>query len=146
MKPESYIGSTSNSNFDFKQGGPSASDNTNTPYNHYYYGGSSYNTNDQDAEIDHSLFTDHIPSTLPVCTSNNTSTLKFVSKLSELDDPIEFTSLQPGDVIGKKFDSVEDPESFYNNYSKFVGFSTRKDEKRRDKQGVITIRRWVCSK
>ncbi|KAK3222098.1 hypothetical protein Dsin_009123 [Dipteronia sinensis] len=102
-------------------------------------------SNDQDAAIDHSLFTDHIPLTPPVCT-NNTTTIEVDSKLSNLEDSIEFTSLQPGDVIGKNFASVEDAESFYNNYSKFVEFNTRKDEKRRDKQGVITIRRWVCSK
>ncbi|KAK3218662.1 hypothetical protein Dsin_012632 [Dipteronia sinensis] len=112
INPESYIGSNSKSNFDLNQGDPSAWENTNTTYNNYYYGGSDYNTNDQDAAIDHSLFTDHIPSTSPVCTSNYTTTV-------EVDS---------------------------NNYSKFVGFSTRKDEKRRDKQGVITIRRWVCSK
>ncbi|KAI9157372.1 hypothetical protein LWI28_021497 [Acer negundo] len=146
MNPESYIGSTSKSNFDLNQGGPSAWDNTNTTYNNCNYSCSSYNTNDQEATIDHSLFTDYIPSTPHVCTLNNTTTLEVDSKLSELDDPIEFTSLQPTDVIGKEFASIEDAESFYNNYSKFVGFSTRKDEKRRDKQDVITIRRWVCSK
>ncbi|KAK3198652.1 hypothetical protein Dsin_022067 [Dipteronia sinensis] len=144
MNLDSYIGSNSKSNFDLNQGGPSAWENTNTTYNSYYYGGSDYNTNDQDAAIDHSLFTDHIPLTPPVCT-NNTTTVEVDSKLSDLDDSIEFTNLQPGDVIGKKFASIEDAESFYNNYSKFVGFSTRKDEKRRDKQGVITIRKWACS-
>ncbi|KAK3222460.1 hypothetical protein Dsin_009485 [Dipteronia sinensis] len=125
--------------------GPSAWENTNTTYNNYYYGGSDYNSNDQDTAIDNSLFTDHIPLTPPVCT-NNTTTVEVDSKLSDLDDLIEFTSLQPDDVIGKKFASIEDAESFYNNYSKFVGFSTRNDEKRHDKQSVITIRRWVCSK
>ncbi|KAK3219165.1 hypothetical protein Dsin_013135 [Dipteronia sinensis] len=146
MNPDSYIGSNSKSNFDLNQVGSSAWENTNTTYKNYYYGGSDYNTNDQDTAIDHSLFTDHIPSTPPVCTSNNTTTVEVDSNLSDLDDSIEFTSLQPGDVIGKKFASVEDAESFYNNYSKLVGFSTRKDKKRRDKQGVITICRWVCSK
>ncbi|KAK2647761.1 hypothetical protein Ddye_015250 [Dipteronia dyeriana] len=58
----------------------------------------------------------------------------------------QFRSLQPTDVIGKEFSSVEDVESFYSNYSKVIGFSTIKDEMRRDSQGVITRRRWVCSK
>ncbi|KAK4836133.1 hypothetical protein QYF36_018973 [Acer negundo] len=83
MNPESYIGSTSKSNFDLNQGGPSAWDNTNTTYNNCNYSCSSYNTNDQEATIDHSLFTDYIPSTPHVCTLNNTTTLEVDSKLSE---------------------------------------------------------------
>ncbi|KAK4852285.1 hypothetical protein QYF36_022668 [Acer negundo] len=66
MNPDSYIGRTFKSNFDLNQGGPSAWDNTNTTYNNCNYGGSSSNTNDQEAAIDHSLFTDYIPST-PMC-------------------------------------------------------------------------------
>ncbi|KAK3211525.1 hypothetical protein Dsin_016231 [Dipteronia sinensis] len=137
MKPESYIGSTSNSNFDFKQGVPSTSDDTNTPYNHYYYGGSSNNTNDQATEIDHSPFTDHIPSTPQVCTSNNMTTLEFVSKLSELDDPIEFISLQLGDVLGKKFDSVEMLSPFTTTTQSLLGLALG-----RMKRGVIN-KVWV---
>ncbi|KAK0577786.1 hypothetical protein LWI29_000096 [Acer saccharum] len=72
-----------------------------------------------------------------MCTSNNMTTLEVDSKLSELDDPIEFTSLQPSDVIGKEFASIEDAEAFYNNYSMFIGFSIGKDEKRHDIQGTM---------
>ncbi|KAK2659889.1 hypothetical protein Ddye_006422 [Dipteronia dyeriana] len=86
--------------------------------------------NNLDDEIDHSLFTDQIVSTTPVSTSN----ISNLPKLTELDEP------------RKEFGSVEDDESFYSNYSKAVGFSTRKDEMRCDRQGVITRRRWVCSK
>ncbi|KAK2634862.1 hypothetical protein Ddye_029654 [Dipteronia dyeriana] len=98
--------------------------------------------NDLNYEIDHSLFNDHIVSTTLVSTSN----ISNLPKLTELDEPGQFQNLQPTDVIEKQFGSVEDAESFYSNYSKAVGFSTRKDEMRRDSQGVITRRRWVCSK
>ncbi|KAK3211765.1 hypothetical protein Dsin_016471 [Dipteronia sinensis] len=137
MNPDSYIGSNSKSNFDLNQGGLSAWENTNTTYNNYYYGGSDYNTNDQDAAVDDSLFTDHIPLTLSVCT-NNTTTIEVDSKLSDLHDSIEFTSLQPDDVIGKKFASVEDAKSSYNNYSKWVcskqGYRAQKYIDRTDKK------------
>ncbi|TXG72739.1 hypothetical protein EZV62_001318 [Acer yangbiense] len=66
--------------------------------------------------------------------------------MSKLDDPAKLTSLQPSDVIGKEFASVQDAEAFYKNYSLFIGFSIRKDEMRHDRYGMITIRRWVCSK
>ncbi|KAK2662540.1 hypothetical protein Ddye_001114 [Dipteronia dyeriana] len=92
--------------------------------------------NDLDDEIDHSLFIDQIVSTTPVFTSN----ISNLPKLTELDKPGQFRSLQPTDVIGKEFGSVEDVESFYSIYFKAVGFSTRKDEMRRDRQGVITRR------
>ena len=81
-----------------------------------------------------------------MCTPDNTPTLEVEPTLSELDDPAKLTSLQPTDVIGKEFASVQDAEAFYKNYSLFVGFSIRKDEMRRDRHGMITIRRWVCSK
>ncbi|KAK2647434.1 hypothetical protein Ddye_014923 [Dipteronia dyeriana] len=79
-------------------------------------------------------------STTPVSTSN----ISNLPKLTELDVPGQFRSLQPTDVIGKEFGSVEDAESFYSNYSKAVEFSTRKDEMRRDRQCVITRRRWTA--
>ncbi|KAK2637857.1 hypothetical protein Ddye_025652 [Dipteronia dyeriana] len=86
--------------------------------------------NDMDDEIDHSLFTDQIVSTTPVSTSN----ISNLPKLTKLDEPGQFRSLQPTDIIGKEFGSVENAESFYSNYSKVLGFSTRKDEIRRDSQ------------
>ncbi|KAK2658176.1 hypothetical protein Ddye_004709 [Dipteronia dyeriana] len=143
MDPDSYFGSMSKTNFDLKQGGPSAWDKVNTVDKNYHCGGSSYSMNDLDEhDSDHSLFTDPILSTTPFSTSNICN----LPKLTELDEPGQFLSLQPTEVIGKEFGSVADAESFYNNYSKAVGFSTRKDEMRCDRQGVITRRRWVCSK
>ncbi|KAK2635341.1 hypothetical protein Ddye_030133 [Dipteronia dyeriana] len=138
MDPDSYFGSMSKTNFDLNQGGTSAWDNVNTVYKNDHCGSSSYSMNDLDDEIDHSLFTDPILSTTHVSTSN----ISNLPKLTELDESGQFRSLQPTDVIGKEFGSVEDAESFYNNYSKAVGFSTRKDEMRRDRQCVITRRRW----
>ncbi|KAK2645070.1 hypothetical protein Ddye_020265 [Dipteronia dyeriana] len=142
MDPHSYFGSMSKSNFDLDQREPLAWDNTNTVYKNYHYGSSSYNMNDLEDEIDHPLFTDQIVSTTPVSTSN----ISNLPKLTKLDESGQFRSLQPTDVIGKEFGSVEDAESFYSNYSKAVWFSTKKDEMRHDSQDVITRRMWVCSK
>ncbi|KAK2652990.1 hypothetical protein Ddye_012846 [Dipteronia dyeriana] len=142
MDPDSYFGSMSKTNLVMKKGGPSAWDNVNTVDKNYHCGGSSYSMNDLDEhDSDHSLFTDLILSTTPVSTSNICN----LPKLIELDEPRQFRSLQPTDVIGKEFSSVANAESFYNNYSKAVGFSTRKDEMRRDRQGVITRRRWFVT-
>ena len=58
----------------------------------------------------------------------------------------ELISLQGTDIIGKEFISVTDAEEFYNKYSYVMGFSMRKDRLCRDTHGLITIRRWVCSK
>ncbi|KAK0606491.1 hypothetical protein LWI29_038314 [Acer saccharum] len=119
---------------------------TNRTHNKYTYCGHSYNTDDQEAAVDPSFLTDHTPSTQHLSTLDNTTTPEVKPTLSELDDPAKLTSLQPSDVIGKEFASVQDAEAFYKNYSLFVGFSIRKDEIRRDRHGMITIRRWVCSK
>ncbi|XP_024046477.1 protein FAR1-RELATED SEQUENCE 7-like [Citrus clementina] len=48
-------------------------------------------------------------------------------------------------VLGAQFDSVEDTDAWYMNYSRLVGFSVRKNELRRSKSGQTTIRRWVCN-
>ncbi|XP_024042049.1 protein FAR1-RELATED SEQUENCE 5-like [Citrus clementina] len=48
-------------------------------------------------------------------------------------------------VLGAQFDSVEDADAWYMNYSRLVGFSVRKNELRRFKSGQTTIRRWVCN-
>ncbi|KAK9199454.1 hypothetical protein WN944_014645 [Citrus x changshan-huyou] len=44
-------------------------------------------------------------------------------------------------VLGAQFDSVEDADAWYMNYSRLVGFSVRKNELRRSKSGQTTIRR-----
>ncbi|KAJ4724486.1 Protein FAR1-RELATED SEQUENCE 5 [Melia azedarach] len=64
----------------------------------------------------------------------------------QCNDPARLRDLTTVDMIGKKFDSIDDAELFYNTYSKVVGFSVRKDEMRYNKNGSITARRWVCSK
>ena len=50
------------------------------------------------------------------------------------------------DLMGFKFDSVEDAEKFYNTYSSAMGFSVRKDDIRYYKNGTVSMRRWVYSK
>ncbi|KAK0581374.1 hypothetical protein LWI29_013012 [Acer saccharum] len=58
----------------------------------------------------------------------------------------ELITLQDKDMMGKEFISVTDAEEFYTQYSYGMGFSTRKDRLCRDTHGLITVRRWVCSK
>ncbi|KAK0577377.1 hypothetical protein LWI29_032203 [Acer saccharum] len=146
MNIDSNIGSTSKSNYDLKTTSSSQWDYRNSTHDKYTYLGHSYNTAEGEAAVDPSFQTDHTPLTQYLCTPDNTTSLGVEPTLSELDDPATFTSLQPSDVIGKEFASVEDAEAFYKNYSLFVGFSIRKDEMRRDRHDMITIRRWVCSK
>ncbi|TXG57187.1 hypothetical protein EZV62_018500 [Acer yangbiense] len=146
MNIDSNIGITSKSNYDLKTTSSSQWEFTNSTHDKYTYLGHSYNTTDEEATVDPSFQTDHTPSAQHLCTIDNTTSLGVEPTLSELDDPVTFTSLQPSDVIGKEFASVEDAEAFYKNYSLFVGFSIRKDEMRRDRHGMITIRIWVCSK
>ncbi|KAK0586640.1 hypothetical protein LWI29_010082 [Acer saccharum] len=128
MNINSNIGSTSKSNYDLKTTSSSQWEYTNTTHR-----GHLYNTVDEEAAVDPSFQTDHTPSTQHLCTPNNTTSLEVEPTLSELDDPAKFTSLQPSDVIGKEFASVQKAEAFYKNYSLFVGFSIRKDEMRRDR-------------
>ncbi|KAK0603472.1 hypothetical protein LWI29_005358 [Acer saccharum] len=138
MNIDSKIGSTSKSNYDLNT--------TSSSKWEYTYCGHSHNTDDQNATIDPSFMTDHTPSTQHLCSPDNTITLEVEPTLSELDDLAKLISLQSNDVIGKEFAFVQDAEAFYKNYSLFVGFSIRKDEMRRDRHGMITIRRLVCSK
>ena len=48
-------------------------------------------------------------------------------------------------VLGVQFDSVEDGDAWYMNYSRMVGFSLKKNEFRHSKSGQTTIHRWVCN-
>ncbi|KAK0573768.1 hypothetical protein LWI29_013277 [Acer saccharum] len=139
MNIDSKIGSTSKSNYDLNTTSSSQWEYTNKTLNKYTYCGHSYNNDDQEAVVDPSFLTNHTPSTQHLCAPDNTTTLEVEPTLSELDDPAKLTSLQPSDVIGKEFASVQDAEAFYKNYSLFVGFSIRKDEMRSDRHGMITI-------
>ncbi|CAL1359326.1 unnamed protein product [Linum trigynum] len=44
------------------------------------------------------------------------------------------------------FDSVDEAENFYNNYSKYMGFGVRKRDRKVNKYGKWTSRKWVCCK
>ena len=55
----------------------------------------------------------------------------------------QLTSAQ---ITSLKFSSLDDGGEFYNTYAKLVGFSIRKDEIKRNKNNIVTSRRWVCAK
>ena len=50
------------------------------------------------------------------------------------------------EIIGLRFNSIDDGGQFYNTYAKLVGFSIRKNEIKRNKNNIVTSRRWVCAK
>ncbi|XP_034710461.1 protein FAR1-RELATED SEQUENCE 5-like [Vitis riparia] len=50
------------------------------------------------------------------------------------------------EVCKMKFACIDKAETFYNMLAKLTGFSIRKDDLKRDKNGDIISRKWVCSK
>ena len=48
--------------------------------------------------------------------------------------------------IGMEFQSEDEAYNFYNRYGLVVGFSVRKDYLNKDKDGVVTSRRYTCCK
>ncbi|TXG66554.1 hypothetical protein EZV62_007829 [Acer yangbiense] len=81
-----------------------------------------------------------------VFTDPNLSDDNLVQPADDLLHSELITTLQVRDMMGKEFISVTDTEEFYKKYSYGMGFSMRKDKLCRDTHGLITIRRWVCSK
>ncbi|KAL5767584.1 hypothetical protein ACOSP7_014182 [Xanthoceras sorbifolium] len=63
-----------------------------------------------------------------------------------LDDPLQMLHVQSRDVLSKEFLCIQEVKEYYHYYSYFKRFSVRKDDLHRDKNGLITIHRWVCSK
>ncbi|KAL5744215.1 hypothetical protein ACOSP7_027062 [Xanthoceras sorbifolium] len=55
------------------------------------------------------------------------------------DDPLQMLHVQSSDVLGKEF--VEEAGEYYHKYLYLKGFSVRKDDLRRNKQRLITVRR-----
>ena len=45
-----------------------------------------------------------------------------------------------------QFNCIDEVETFYNLFFKVTGFSIQKDDLKRDKNGYIISRKWVCSK
>ncbi|XP_027156651.1 uncharacterized protein LOC113757708 [Coffea eugenioides] len=45
-----------------------------------------------------------------------------------------------------EFQSEDEAYNFYNRYGLVVGFSVRKDYLNKDKDGVVTLRRYTCCK
>ena len=54
--------------------------------------------------------------------------------------------LTDAQISSLKFSSLDDGGEFYNTYAKLVGFNIRKDEIKRNKNNIVTSRRWVCAK
>ncbi|KAL6311958.1 hypothetical protein AAG906_007446 [Vitis piasezkii] len=50
------------------------------------------------------------------------------------------------EVYKLQFDCIDEAETFYNMLAKVAGFSIRKDDLKRDKNGDIISRKWVCSR
>nr|CAN62918.1 hypothetical protein VITISV_029735 [Vitis vinifera] len=50
------------------------------------------------------------------------------------------------EVYKLQFDCIDEAKSFYNMLAKVAGFSIRKDDLKRDKNGDIISRKWVCSR
>ena len=54
--------------------------------------------------------------------------------------------LTDAQITGLRISSLDDGGEFYNTYAKLVSFSIRKDEIKRNKDNIVTSRRWVCAK
>ncbi|XP_010648117.1 protein FAR1-RELATED SEQUENCE 12-like [Vitis vinifera] len=50
------------------------------------------------------------------------------------------------EVYKLQFDCIDEAKTFYNMLAKVAGFSIRKDDLKRDKNGDIISRKWVCSR
>ncbi|XP_034697356.1 protein FAR1-RELATED SEQUENCE 5-like [Vitis riparia] len=50
------------------------------------------------------------------------------------------------EVYKLQFDCIDEAGTFYNMLAKVAGFSIRKDDLKRDKNGDIISRKWVCSR
>ena len=50
------------------------------------------------------------------------------------------------EVYKLQFNCIDEAETFYNMFAKVTGFSIRKEDLKRDKNGVIISRKWVCSR
>ncbi|XP_062113565.1 uncharacterized protein LOC133824629 isoform X2 [Humulus lupulus] len=63
-----------------------------------------------------------------------------------LDIDKRFEDLTTENMVGLEFHTLEKAEAFYYMYSTIIGFNVRKDDVKRDKHGLVYLRRWVCSK
>ncbi|KAK9993976.1 hypothetical protein SO802_023679 [Lithocarpus litseifolius] len=61
-----------------------------------------------------------------------------------LDKGIDDSS--DAEITSLRFSSLDDGGQFYNTNAKLVGFSIHKDEIKRNKNNIVTSRRWVCAK
>ena len=49
-------------------------------------------------------------------------------------------------IIGQNFDTLDDVHQFYNAYAKDGGFGTRKDSTKKNRDGEVTRKEFVCCK
>ncbi|KAK9195371.1 hypothetical protein WN943_003492 [Citrus x changshan-huyou] len=92
----------------------------------------------------------------PNLTSSDQSGPAHLASFANLEDHIDSDGplssfvckdrLSKFDVIGREFSSIEDVEEFYFTYAKNIGFNVRRDIKRANSKGNVTIRRWVVQK
>ena len=50
------------------------------------------------------------------------------------------------EVYKLQFNCIDEAETFYSMFAKVTGFSIRKEDLKRDKNGVIISQKWVCSR
>ncbi|TXG49202.1 hypothetical protein EZV62_025077 [Acer yangbiense] len=82
----------------------------------------------------------------PSLTESDTNVEPNITALLDLNDPCVLRGLKSSDMLGREFSSLNEAEVFYEKYAKVIGFNVRKDDKRTDKHGSVTLRRWVCAK
>ncbi|KAK2634432.1 hypothetical protein Ddye_029224 [Dipteronia dyeriana] len=82
----------------------------------------------------------------PSLTESDTNVEPNITVLLDLNDPCVLRGLKSSDMLGREFLSLNEAEVFYEKYAKVIGFNVRKDDKRTDKHGSVTLRRWVCAK
>ena len=140
-------GTNLNYNVDLNEVGHSQLDaaDINVGYNMQYDSNQTYPMSEDSYPV---LFSTDNMTTIPSIFSDvPVGTSDAVSTDSVLDDSVEFLIEQTGTYfVGKEFVSIVAAENFYQKYAYITGFSVRKDELRRDKHDLITLRRWVCSK
>ncbi|XP_027171426.1 protein FAR1-RELATED SEQUENCE 5-like [Coffea eugenioides] len=57
-----------------------------------------------------------------------------------------FGVIDDADVCSMVFESTKEAESFYMLYPRAIGIGVRKGYKRKDKNGIVCLRSWVCNK
>ncbi|CAI0540760.1 unnamed protein product [Linum tenue] len=62
------------------------------------------------------------------------------------DEYVNITQTFDQAILALVFETLEDAEFFYNAYAKRVGFSIRKRDCQKSRDGEMLMQRWVCAK